>query len=225
MTSWWYSTACYPLMLAHIYDCSWTDCFIGYLGKKETVGCCSVGHWGVRLAIYSGVVTRLPRFEKQCVWTFGPGRCSESLRAGRFGNRISVRAIFSAPVQSSPRTHLTSYKMGNGSVPLVKRSELGVNHLAPRLNKEQKYTSSGPSWPVVGELSLFMDLNLLLRSSVFPENLCSFLILQASVQIVCLALNHRRAGKLNIPTIYSPVRYKIFNSKTFGLINWNKVQE
>jgi len=64
-----------------------------------------------------------------------------------------------------------------------------------------------------------MELTLRLNSIVLSENLHSFLILQASVKIVCLALDHRHAGKLKIPTSYSPVRYKIFNSKMFGLIS------
>jgi hypothetical protein len=186
------------------------------------------------LAVYSGAVTPLPRFERHWVWTCGPGwrsRCSESLRAERFGDRISVRARFSAPVQSSSRAHLASYTVGTRSVPLVKRPGLGVNHPFP-FNTEVKervdlylYTSSGPSWPVVGELCLFMDLTLRLNSSVLSENVCSFLILQASARIVCPALNHHRAFKLKIPTSYSPVRYKLFNSKTFGLIRWNSFQE
>ena len=64
-----------------------------------------------------------------------------------------------------------------------------------------------------------MDLTLRLNSIVLSENLRSFLIIQASVKIVCLALNHRHAGKLQILTSYSPVRYKKFNSKMFGLIS------
>ena len=64
---------------------------------------------------------------------------SDSLRAGRFGDRIPVVARFSAPVQSDPGAHPASYTMGSGSVPGVTRQGRGVDHpphLAPRLKKE-----------------------------------------------------------------------------------------
>ena len=72
----------------------------------------------------------------------GPGalsRYSESLRDGRYGDRISVGARFSAPVQTCPRAHPASYTVGTGSFPGVKGPERGIDHpphLAPRLRKE-----------------------------------------------------------------------------------------
>jgi len=56
-----------------------------------------------------------------------------------FGDRIPVGARFSAPVQTCIRAHPSSYTMGIGSFPGVKRPERGVDHpphLAPRLRKE-----------------------------------------------------------------------------------------
>jgi hypothetical protein len=44
-------------------------------------------------------------------------RYSNSLRAGRCGDRIPVGAWFSAPVQTGPGAHPASYKMGTGSFP------------------------------------------------------------------------------------------------------------
>jgi len=65
---------------------------------------------------------------------------SDSLRTGRSGDRIPDRARFSAPVQTGPGAHLSSYTMGTGSLsPGVKRPGRDVNHpphLAPRLKKE-----------------------------------------------------------------------------------------
>ena len=67
-----------------------------------------------------------------CTRLCGPGlfsRFSDSLRAGRSGDRIPVAARFSTPVQTGPGAHPTSYTMGTGSFPGVK-SGRGVT-LAP----------------------------------------------------------------------------------------------
>ena len=55
------------------------------------------------------------------------------------GDRISVGAIFSAPVQTCPGAHPASYTMCAGFLLGVKRPERGVDHpplLAPRLKEE-----------------------------------------------------------------------------------------
>ena len=67
------------------------------------------------------------------------GRDSDSLRAGRSGDRISVEARFSAPVQTGPGGHPTYYTMGNGSFPRVNGRAVVLTtypHLAPGLKKE-----------------------------------------------------------------------------------------
>jgi len=64
---------------------------------------------------------------------------SDWLRAGRSGDRISVGARFSSPVQTGRGAHPASYTMGTGSFPGVKLPGRGVDyppHLAPRLKKE-----------------------------------------------------------------------------------------
>ena len=43
-------------------------------------------------------------------------RYSDSRRAGRSGDRMQVRARFSALVQTGPETHPTSYAMGTRSL-------------------------------------------------------------------------------------------------------------
>jgi len=45
-----------------------------------------------------------------------------------YGDRIPVGARFSAPVQTGPGAHLTSYTMGTGPFPGVKRPGRGVDH-------------------------------------------------------------------------------------------------
>jgi len=75
-----------------------------------------------------------------CVW----GRRSSvdiatELRPGRSGDRISVGARFSTPVQIGPGTHPASYTVGNRSIRGIKSPGRGVEHpqhLAPRLKKE-----------------------------------------------------------------------------------------
>jgi hypothetical protein len=66
-------------------------------------------------------------------------RYSDSLLAGRSGDRIPVGARFSANVLNGPRAHPVSCTMGTGCFPGVKRPGRGVGHpphLALRLKKE-----------------------------------------------------------------------------------------
>jgi len=61
------------------------------------------------------------------------------LRAEGSGDRIPVGARFSTPVQTGPGAHPSSYTIGTGSFPGVKRPGRGVDHpphLASRLKKE-----------------------------------------------------------------------------------------
>ena len=86
--------------------------------------------------------------------TCGPGelcRYSNSLRAGRSGDRIPVEARFSAPVQTGPGAHPAFYTTGTGSFPGVKRPGLGVYHpphLVSRL-KEGTAITLLPLWAFV----------------------------------------------------------------------------
>jgi len=64
-----------------------------------------------------------------------------------YGDRIPVGARFSATLQTGPGAHPSSYTMGTGPFPGVKRPGRGVDHpphLALRLNKEYSYTSTPP---------------------------------------------------------------------------------
>jgi hypothetical protein len=79
-----------------------------------------------------------------------------TLRAGWSVDRIPVGARFSAPVQTGLVAYPASCTMGTGSIPGVKRHGRGVDH-PPLSSAEAKeivelylYSSSGPSWPVLG---------------------------------------------------------------------------
>jgi len=72
---------------------------------------------------------------------------SYSLLAGRSGDRIPVKARFSALVQTGSEAHPSSYTMGTGSFLGIKRPGRGVDHaphLATRLKKKESYTSTPP---------------------------------------------------------------------------------
>jgi hypothetical protein len=81
---------------------------------------------------------------------------TDSLRAGRYGDRIPVEARFSSPVQTGLGALPTSYTMGTGSFPWVKRPRRGVDHPLPSRAEVRErvelylYSSHGPSWPVIG---------------------------------------------------------------------------
>ena len=84
-------------------------------------------------------------------------RYTDSLRAGRSGDRMLVGTRFSAPVQTSCRAHPASYAMGTGCLSRgVKRSGRDVNHPPSSKSgvKERVelylYSPSEPSWPVPG---------------------------------------------------------------------------
>jgi hypothetical protein len=55
-------------------------------------------------------------------------RYSDSLRAGRSGDRISVVTKFSAPVQTGSEAQPASYTMETGSFPGVKQPGRDVDH-------------------------------------------------------------------------------------------------
>ena len=86
----------------------------------------------------------------------GPGqlsRYSDSLLAGRSGDRIPVEVRFSAPVQTGPGAHPASYTMGTGSFPGVKRPGRGVDHPSPSSAEVKErvelyiYSFIGRTWP------------------------------------------------------------------------------
>ena len=96
-----------------------------------------------------------------------PGYCSrysDSLRAGRFGNRMPVGARLSAPIQTGPGTHPAPCTRGSGSLSGKKgvmKSGLGVVHPFPssaeikeRLEL-QLYSPSGSSQPGMGRTLTF----------------------------------------------------------------------
>jgi hypothetical protein len=81
----------------------------------------------------------------------GPVRYSNSLRAGRSGDRIPVKVRFSAPVHTGPGAYPASYTMGNGYLPEKQRPGRGLDHPTPSSTEVKEsvglylYSPSGPS--------------------------------------------------------------------------------
>jgi len=79
-----------------------------------------------------------------------------SLRARRSGDRITLGARFSAPVQTGPGTNPAFYTMSTGSFPGVKRPGRGADHASASSTEVKErvelylYSPSGPSWRVTG---------------------------------------------------------------------------
>ena len=93
-------------------------------------------------------------------WILGPGylsRYSDSLRAGRLGEGVTVVARFTVLVQIGPEPHPASYTMAIGSFTSVNRTGRDADHphLAPKLNKEHNYTST----PHLGLLGLLFRVH------------------------------------------------------------------
>ena len=59
------------------------------------------------------------------------GRYSDTLRVGRYGDRIPVAARFSTRVQTGLGSHPACYIVGTGSFPEVKWSDRDVNNPPP----------------------------------------------------------------------------------------------
>ena len=79
-------------------------------------------------------------------------------RYGLDGSGIESQwgARFSAPIQTCFEAHPSSYAMGTGSFPGVKRPGRGVDHPPPSCAEVKEsvelylYSPSGPSWSVLG---------------------------------------------------------------------------
>ena len=83
-------------------------------------------------------------------------------RYGMDGPRIESRweVRFSTPVQTGPGFYPASYRMGTGAFPGVKRPGRDGDHPLPFTVEVMEvvelyfYSTSSPSWPVLGKLYL-----------------------------------------------------------------------
>ena len=81
---------------------------------------------------------------------------SDSLWAGRSGDRIPVGERFSAPVLTGPGAQPASYTMGTRSILGVKRQRCDVDNPRPSSTEVKErvelyiYSPSGPLWLVLG---------------------------------------------------------------------------
>jgi len=81
---------------------------------------------------------------------------SVGVAAGRYGDRITVAARFSAHLQTGSGVHPASYTIGTGSLPELERPGRDVDHPHPSSadvkERVELYlcSPSGPSWPILG---------------------------------------------------------------------------
>jgi hypothetical protein len=111
----------------------------------------------------------LPGYDTALSSTWGPEQhslYSNWLWAWRSRDRIPVGARFSAPIQTSPGAHTVSHPIGTGSFSGVKRLRRGTDQPPPSSDEDKErvelylYSTSGPSWPVLG-WTLHLTLPLL----------------------------------------------------------------
>ena len=120
-------------------------------------------------------------------------RYSDSLRAGRSGDRVPMRARFSAPVQTGSKAHSASYTMGTGSFPGVKRPGRGVDH-PPQSNAELNPLTpndhySGRTAPLTSKRCILYIYSTNKGTEYFKHGIyCPFFSLQNA--ICCIILKY-----------------------------------
>ena len=151
-------------------------------------------------------------------------RFSDSLRAGRSGDRIPVAAIFSAPVQ----TVRASYTIGIGSFPGVKRPGCGVDHPPPSIAKAKErvglyiYSPSGPSWSVLGWTLPFITWCHYTHWK--PGTLCSFCFIKIWSFLSCShTWCHKQCLSLLLAVYFSPVFFCLSDVKHFSALYLNSL--
>ena len=135
---------------------------------------------------------------------YGAGRDSSvgiATRYGVDGPGIESRwgRDFPASVQTDHGAYPASCTMGTGSFPGVKRAGRGADHPPPSKCRGQErvglylYSSSGPSWPVIGRTFTFTftftlgtDVSEELSASIFMAEECSEDRPQVSPKRLCM---------------------------------------
>ena len=99
----------------------------------------------------------------------------------RYGLRSLVEARFSAPIQTDPGAHTTSYTMGTGSFPGIKQRGRGVNRLTPN----DPYM--GRTAPLTSKRCILYTYSTNIGTEYFKHGLYSpFLSLQNAVCFIML---------------------------------------
>ena len=81
--------------------------------------------------VHDGMVRQISTFSENFYTTLHQSRYSDSLRAGRSGDRIPEGRDFPQPSRPAPGAYPVSYTMGTGSFPGVKRPGRGADHPPP----------------------------------------------------------------------------------------------
>ena len=120
--------------------------------------------------IYIYVCMYVQKYRRLCSYqqyTNMMGWYSDSLRAGRSGNRIAVVAMFSTHVQTGPGAHPASCTVGAGLFPGMERPGRRVTRPLPQfsagVNDRRELYPCSPSGPLAGENQLYIDIILKLK--------------------------------------------------------------
>jgi len=103
--------------------------------------------------LYEPLLCRIHAFVDEIIVVYTG---SDLLWAGQSWDRIPVGANFSTPLQTGPWAHPASYTMVTRFYPGVKWPGHGVDHPPPYSAKVKDrvelyiYSTTGPSWPVLG---------------------------------------------------------------------------
>jgi hypothetical protein len=138
-----------------------------------------------------------------------------------------VGARFPAPVQTGPGSHPTSYTMGTGSFPGVKRPGRGVDHPPPSIAEVKErvelclYSPSGPSRLVLG-----WTLPLPVHKNEYHERqrsycACFLILVNWRGTVQCIAFPYlyilRRRVEVSIPDGVIEFFHRLHSGRTMAL--------
>ena len=108
------------------------------------------------------------------------GRVRDLLRASQSGDRIPVRARFSAPLHTCPGTHLANCTTDTVSFPAVKRLVNGKDHLPPSSALVKERTEIYLYFPLVLRDLLQCELAFTFIFDMLDKHKDSYLTLYAA---------------------------------------------
>jgi len=142
------------------------------------------------IRIYCYVLRQFPTRHPPAGGSGYLSRYSDSLRAGRSGDRMRVGASFSAPLQTGSGVHPAFCTVGTGSFSGTRQPKRGVDHSHPSREEVKEiielylYSFSRPSWSVLG-----WNLTLHLSPSNYPIIKPANSTIRIILSFLCFTIN------------------------------------